>query len=386
MLANISWSDGSRDGMIEHLDQARALVAGAPASRIQVSVLSDVARYEMLADHNESALEAGREALEMAKQLGLDELRAHALNSIGSARVAAGDPGGVDDLEESIALATRLNAVTEIVRAMNNFGVMNHMLGRLPQATEAFAETRRLAEHFGLTGFLRFLDGGPTVAYHFNLGRWDEAIEAADGFLASLGSGSHYQESSVHVYRALILIGRGDPVRAQSDANRAVEFARRVQDPQILETSLTMAAVVFLSAGDEARASQIFDEVLAELRGSRQLGFTAVVCHYLAWVAWTLDRGDELLDVLKREPLQTPWLEAARAAAVGDFGRTADILGEIGTPSREAFFRLRRAEQLVAEGRRAEADEQLHRALAFYRSVGATRYIREGEALLAATG
>jgi tetratricopeptide (TPR) repeat protein len=260
------------------------------------------------------------------------------------------------------------------------------MLGRLPQATEAFAETRRLAEHFGLTGFLRFLDGGPTVAYHFNLGRWDEAIEAADGFLASLGSGSHYQESSVHVYRALILIGRGDPVRAQSDANRAVEFARRVQDPQILETSLTMAAVVFLSAGDEARASQIFDEVLTELRGSRQLGFTAVVCHYLAWVAWTLDRGDELLDVLKREPLQTPWLEAARAAAVGDFGRTADILGEIGTPSREAFFRLRRAEQLVAEGRRAEADEQLHRALTFYRSVGATRYIREGEALLAATG
>jgi hypothetical protein len=43
------------------------------------------------------------------------------------------------------------------------------------------------------------------------------------------------------------------------------------------------------------------------------------------------------------------------------------------------------AAQLVAEGRRAEADEQLRRALAFYRSVGATRYVREGEALLAAS-
>ena len=39
----------------------------------------------------------------------------------------------------------------------------------------------------------------------------------------------------------------------------------------------------------------------------------------------------------------------------------------------------------VADGRRAEADVQLQKALAFYRSVGATRYIREGEALLAAT-
>jgi hypothetical protein len=40
---------------------------------------------------------------------------------------------------------------------------------------------------------------------------------------------------------------------------------------------------------------------------------------------------------------------------------------------------------LVEQGRRAEADEHLHRALAFYRSVGATRYVREGESLLAAS-
>jgi hypothetical protein len=46
---------------------------------------------------------------------------------------------------------------------------------------------------------------------------------------------------------------------------------------------------------------------------------------------------------------------------------------------------LRAAGKLVAAGRRVEADEQLGRALAFFRSVGATRYIREGEALLAAT-
>jgi hypothetical protein len=39
----------------------------------------------------------------------------------------------------------------------------------------------------------------------------------------------------------------------------------------------------------------------------------------------------------------------------------------------EAFYRLRAAEQLVVEGRRAEADAQLGPALGFYRSVGATR-------------
>jgi hypothetical protein len=385
MLANIAWTAGNRDGMIQHLDHARALVAGVPPSRIQVSVLSNVARYEMLADRNESAIEVGREALEMAEQLGLDELRAGALNNIGSARVPLGDPGGIDDLEQSIALSTRLNSINELVRAGNNLAVMNTMLGRLAQANEGYNETRRLCERFGLTGFLRFLDGGPAVAYHYNQGRWDEAFEVAEAFLAGLGSGTHYQEASVHAFRGLIVIGRADPVAAQSDAEQAVELGRRVRDPQIFQSSLAMAAVVFLAGGNETRATQTLDEALAGLRGLSQLGFAAVSSHFLAYVAWTLGRGDEVLEALSREPLETSWLEAGRAAAVGDFGRTADILGEIGTPSREAFFRLRRAEQLVAEGRRAEADEQLHRALAFYRSVGATRYIREGEALLAAS-
>ena len=39
------------------------------------------------------------------------------------------------------------------------------------------------------------------------------------------------------------------------------------------------------------------------------------------------------------------------------------------------------ADRLVTDGRRADADEQLERALAFWRSVGATRYVAEAEAL-----
>jgi hypothetical protein len=61
------------------------------------------------------------------------------------------------------------------------------------------------------------------------------------------------------------------------------------------------------------------------------------------------------------------------------------MLDEIELPAAAAFYRLRAAEQFVAEGRRAEADEQLRSALSFYRGVGATRYVREGEALLAAS-
>ena len=51
--------------------------------------------------------------------------------------------------------------------------------------------------------------------------------------------------------------------------------------------------------------------------------------------------------------------------------RAADVFFQIGSLPDEALARLRTREP-----------ENVRQALAFYRSVGATRYIREGEALL----
>jgi hypothetical protein len=61
------------------------------------------------------------------------------------------------------------------------------------------------------------------------------------------------------------------------------------------------------------------------------------------------------------------------------------VYGRIGALPDEAYARLRAARALVEHGRRAEADLQLERSLAFFRRAGATAYVREGEALLAAS-
>ena len=70
----------------------------------------------------------------------------------------------------------------------------------------------------------------------------------------------------------------------------------------------------------------------------------------------------------------------------GDFAGAAQRYAEIGSLPDEAYARLCEAERLVRTGRRPEADSELQHALAFWRSVGATAYVREGEALLAAAG
>jgi len=78
-------------------------------------------------------------------------------------------------------------------------------------------------------------------------------------------------------------------------------------------------------------------------------------------------------------------LEAAAAAAAGESQRAADLYDQIEAQPEAAFARLQAAKRLVAAGRRAEANAQLSQALGFYRQVGATGYLREGETLLAAT-
>ena len=64
-------------------------------------------------------------------------------------------------------------------------------------------------------------------------------------------------------------------------------------------------------------------------------------------------------------------------------------LGNVSPPGRcvtdEAYTRLAAAQLLIEEGRSAEADVQLQRALPFYRAVRARRYVRLGESLLAAS-
>ena len=55
----------------------------------------------------------------MNVELGIDELRAHALNNIGTARLAKGDRGGLEDIEQSLEVAVAANS-PESVRAYGN--------------------------------------------------------------------------------------------------------------------------------------------------------------------------------------------------------------------------------------------------------------------------
>jgi hypothetical protein len=134
------------------------------------------------------------------------------------------------------------------------------------------------------------------------------------------------------------------------------------------------------------RADELAGEVMAEWRAT---GF-AISGSDSEWLSDLvvalpfLDRQSEFLEATSQAmKIPNPWREAAAAYASGDFRRAAEVYEGIGARPEEAYARLRAAESFVREGRRAEADAELQSAVAFWRSVGATAYVREGEALLA---
>jgi hypothetical protein len=74
--------------------------------------------------------------------------------------------------------------------------------------------------------------------------------------------------------------------------------------------------------------------------------------------------------------------KAATAALAGDHREAAVVWAAFGAKTGEAEARLRAAEALSEAGLISEAEIELQRALAFYRSVGATFFIERAEKLL----
>ncbi len=375
---------GQRELGDEHLARAWQLVADSPPSRSKTSVLVSIALSHMLAERSDQAFETGRRALEMAELLGLDELRAAALNIAGVSRTQLGDRSGVEDIDRAAAIALKANAPYEVARAYNNLAAVYSTWGEMGAARQAQAECIRVSERFGQAVWRRWQRPGE-VSEAYSRGDWGEASRIIEDFLAEVDRGlAHYEAGGVLALRALMRLGRGDVDGAVADAERSVELARPAKDPQIVYSSLAASSYILCAAGKHQASAALAEECVAALQAGLPFGGALRGLPHVAWTLSLLGRGDELVAALENAP-ESKWVDAARAFVAGDLRLSANLCAQMDARPEEAYARLRAAESLAAEGRRVEADEQLHAALAFYRSVGATRYIREGEALLAAS-
>jgi class 3 adenylate cyclase/tetratricopeptide (TPR) repeat protein len=382
MLYLFYWYRAEREKATPHFERAAALIEDAPRSRVKADVLTDMARFAMVDDQDAKAHELGREALSMAEEFGLEGVRARILNTMGVVRVRLGDREGLADIERSIE-ATAVGS-PERLRGFINLATTLSDLGELRRSGDLYAEALPEAERAGAIGPIRWI----RAEIFFNeylTGLWDDAFAHADEFLAEAETlERHYMNAAGYWVRAPIRLALGDESGGLADAERGLAMARDAQDPQVLFPSIAYHSVALLESGRRSEGVALVDELL-ELVQSKGTGLGGEWLVPLSIAAAAAGRGAEVESLLEDATLPTPWVRAARAYVAGEFAEAADFLGEIGAAPEEAFARLRAGQALVEAGRRAEADLQLERALAFYRAVGATRYIREAEGLFSAS-
>ena len=381
MLAELAWLGGRRDLIERHLESAVALVADELPSPAKAYVLANLSRFLSNADEHEAAVRAGLEAHEMADQLGLDDLRAHTLITIGTSRALSGDLDGLADLERAIAVAREANS-PQSSRGLNNLATVLVHLGQLARAFEHYEEARREAERFGHGVALRWLAGERIVENYWR-GLWDKALDSTAALLEESGGGVALQQIDSFLVCAKIHLARADAPSAEAIAARAVEAARAADDVQNLFPALAVGAHIAVSAGQSKQGAVLVDELLEHWDDAGRV-FPSWWLVDLAVVFESLGREREFDLIRNRVAVATLWFDAAATAAGGAWLRAAGLFAEIGSAPDEAFARLRAAEQLVAVDRSGEAEPQLVAALAFYRRVRATAHIERAEAALTA--
>jgi class 3 adenylate cyclase len=376
LLGELAFLHGRGEERAARLDRALALAADAPPSRSKAAVLKGCMMHLVIASRHAEAHGVAEEVLAMAGGLGLHDLEADAIGTIGLARVDAGDARGLADLERATAILESLSSPGSIVWHLN-LAYAHAALGDLVRSSAALSAASRAAGRFGSMRRLRSI-ALQRVAECYWAGRWDEAVRIVDEDLAGDDRERHYLEWECRVWRGRIRLARGRVDAALEDAQAALALATDAADPQALNPARAFGARALLAAGRTDAARRTADELLAGLGGSAlgpDLGAD------LGAVLAALGYPDEALDARRIPP--SAWLEAARALVAGEPHQAAEVYARIGSRPDEAYARLAAAGRAWAAGAVAEGEAELAAATAFYREVGAGACLAEAEAMRA---
>ena len=362
------WNIGRGDEVAESLERAAALAKHLPVSEEKARVYAGLVRLYFLAQQDEEASSFGDEALAMADELGLREIRAGVLSALGSMQTMRGDTDGFATMEESIALYEELNSA-DVQRPYNNVADGYFNLGRLDEAAAAAQRMRDGWKRFGGVDWLRWAEG-QEMRLDFVGGHWDRARETADRWIAD---SRHYLEGFYRVYRGRIRLARGERAEARKDASAALEASRAARDPQLVIPSLAFYSRALIELGEEGAEPLTLE--LIELSEGLRLNIAHDWFPEVTSVLVALEKQDDLERLAQLVPTPTAWRDGGLALGRGDPAAAAEIFRRMGARPYEAEARLAAARQGL--------DADLPAAIGFFREVGASAFLAEAESLLA---
>ncbi len=402
-----------------HLNRARSSLAtleralelvgdGDPASR--AALLAGLARARMLVAHFVRAIEAAREALELAAGGNMPLVEGHARNTLGYSLAMTGEVDeGAAELRAAIRIAREHDNLSDLGEAHLNYSDMLHALGRSDEARAVAVEGRAAVAGRRPVSMV-WLDMR-IAEIAFDTGEWEESEAGLPGSQHRIGTQSRV---GIGLRRAALALGRGDQAGAAESLGALEPLGAESSEPQVLGALGVLAAELRRRDGELDAARGAVDQWLERLAFCSD---DAIAVPALAAAGATVeadaaqrarDLGDDdaeslalrrVEDLLARvvaaatptRPVEHAALLGARAErgrAAGrpdpeEYARAAAAWHEVRRPEPAARMRWREAEALVATGDREAAAEAVRAAHATATRVGADWLRGEVEALAA---
>jgi ATP/maltotriose-dependent transcriptional regulator MalT len=320
-LSRLSWFAGRREEADQYAAGAVATLQSLPSSPELAMAYANRAQLDMEAHEIESAINWAQRTVTLAEPWANYQILSDALNTLGTARLIAGDTSGWADLDRSLQLALTGGFQVQIARAYTNLCAMAVSRRQYGLASGYLQKGLEYCERHELDSWWLYL-----VAYSarmkFEQGDWSGASDDAEAVLR------HARTTPVTRIPTLRVLGhvrirRGDP-GAKELLEQARALAGSIPELQRIGTLAAPYAEAAWLAGDREgvlREVQPAYEMLRRRRDPRMQGELAV------WL-WRVDALEQL-------PTDIP--EPYALEISGDWRRAARAWKELGCPYERAL-------------------------------------------------
>jgi ATP/maltotriose-dependent transcriptional regulator MalT len=220
----------------------------------------------MLSDRMDEAVEWGNRALELAAKFDNDEVRIHALNNVGTALIFRDKPEGIEQLEESLALAMKVGHHEHAARVYTNLAEYAVEFRNFELAERIIREGISFDTQHDLDSWTHYLVGRQ-AQLRLEQGRLRDAETIASGVL-KLDRLTLLMKLPARIVLARARLRLGAP-DAQELGARALQDAIATDEAQYLVPALlTLVECAWLD--DKSRAAVEHLDRLAEV-GAAQM-------------------------------------------------------------------------------------------------------------------
>ncbi|HEY6906303.1 MAG TPA: AAA family ATPase [Ignavibacteriaceae bacterium] len=208
-MSRIFWYDCQDEKGEECLDKAIEILEKYPVGKSLAMAYSNKSQTYMTREELQKGIEWGKTAVELALKLEDPEIEAHALNSIGTAKMIMDQGEGEDELKRSLELSLKHNSFENGMRAYLNIGGAYLYRHNLSEADKYYSEGAEYCADRDLYIFGLCLAGHHSKVYLYS-GEWDKAAEQANRVISleNVPSGNRLMPLSV---AGTIRARRNDP-------------------------------------------------------------------------------------------------------------------------------------------------------------------------------